>query len=133
MSQEHDQHIGDPPPADPNELVPTNAPAEDSNTSSRRSSDEVRIASKKEILHALSQMPGLIVTGLLPTGRANAVKGIYQVILDNLDGPTTAGASAIPNEDLVAVLRSQPELLKLFQGFLTPEQLDLIVREAQRE
>jgi hypothetical protein len=78
-------------------------------------------------------MPGLIVTGLLPTARANAATGVYKVMLDNLDEPTTAGASAMPNEDLVAILRSQPELLNLFQGFLTPDQLNLIVREAQRE
>jgi len=133
MSEEHDQHIGDPPPADPNELVPTNAAAEGPNTDSRRSHDEDRIPSKQEILNALWRMQGLIITGILPTARANAMKGVYQVILSNLDGPTTAGPSAIPNDDLVAVLRSRPELLKLFEPFLTPDQLDLIVREAQRE
>jgi hypothetical protein len=74
-------------------------------------------------------MPGLIATGLLPTARANAMRGIYQTMLSN-SNDSSAGATVIADEDLVAVLRAQPELLRLLKPFLTPEQLDLIVREA---
>ena len=78
-------------------------------------------------------MPGLVATGLLPTARANAMRGIYQTMLSNLNDSSAGGAAAIANEDLVAVLRAQPELLKLLKPFLTPEQLDLIVREATND
>src|SRR5476651_1684277 len=131
MSENQNENANEPPPSDGNKLVPANTAA-DGQTSGPdgHSGEELRVSSKLEILYKLDQMPGLVATGLLPTARANSMRGIYQTMLSNLNDSSPGGAAAIADEDLVAVLRAQPHLLKVLKPFLTPQQLDLIVREA---
>ncbi len=134
MSENQNQNADEPLPSNGNELVHANT-ATDGQTSGpeRQTREELRVSSKKEILFKLDQMPGLVATGLLPTVRANAMRSIYQTMLSNLNDSSAGGATAIADEDLVAVLRAQPELLRLLKPFLTREQLDLIVREATND
>jgi hypothetical protein len=78
-------------------------------------------------------MPGLVAIGLLTTGRANSMRGIYQTILSNLNESSVDGAAVIPDEDLLAIVRNQPDLLRALKPFLTRQQLDLIIREAAND
>lgn len=134
MSEIKNENANEPPPSDGNELVPA-TPAADDQTSGKdgQSREELRISTKREILHKLDQMPGLIATGLLPAARANSMRGIFQTMLSNLNDSSAGGAAPIANEDLLAVLRAQPALLNALKPFLTREQLDLIVREAAND
>ena len=127
------QQSNEPPPSNHHKLVPADTAADGpSSGADEQTSDELRFSTKKEILFKLDQMPGLVATGLLPTARANAMRAIYQTILANLNDSSPGGAAAIADEDVLKVLRAQPELLKVLKPFLTPQQLDLIVREATK-
>jgi hypothetical protein len=134
MSENQNENANEPPLSGSNELVPA-APAADDQTSGpdRQSREELRISTRREILHKLDQMPGLIAMGLLPPARANSMRGVYQTILSNSNDSSLGGAAAIANEDLLAILRSQPDLIKVLKPFLTKEQMDLIVREAAND
>ena len=130
MSENQNQNTDEPPASNRCDLANANAATNGrSSGSERQTREELHVSSKLEILHKLDQMPGLVATGLLPTSRANAMRGIYTTMLSNLSD-SSAAASTIANENLVAVMRAQPELLALLKPFLTPQQLDLIVREA---
>jgi hypothetical protein len=134
MSENQNEQANESQPLDGNNLVPTNTAADGQKSGhDRQSGEERRVSSKHEILYKLELMPGLVATGLLPAARANSMRGIYQTMLSNLNDSSPGGAAAIANEDLVAVLRAQPDLLKVLKPFLTPEQLDLIVREAAND
>jgi len=88
--------------------------------------------SREDILHKLDQMPGLIAIGLLPPAKANAMKGVYQTMLSIIAGTAQNGPARVANEDVVKILQEKPELLRFLQAFLSPAQLDLIVREAPK-
>jgi hypothetical protein len=90
------------------------------------------IPNKADILHKLDQMPGLIAIGLLPPAKANAMKGVYNTILAHVGDSPQNGAARIADEDVIKILQKQPELLRALQPFLTPEQLELIIREAPK-
>lgn len=77
-------------------------------------------------------MPGLIAIGVLPPAKANAMKGVYQTILSHVDDSPQSGAARVADEDVIKILQQQPDLLKALQPFLTPEQLELIIREAPK-
>ena len=133
MSENQNQNADEPLPSNGNELVYANTATEGPTSGPEQQfREELHISSKKEILYKLEQMPGLVATGLLPTVRANAMRGIYQTMLANLSESSADGATAIADEDLLAVLRGQPELLRVLKPFLTPAQLDLLVREATK-
>jgi hypothetical protein len=95
--------------------------------------DTMRLPSREEILLKLDRMPGLIAMGVLPAARANSMRSIYHTILSNLDDTSRSGSPSVTDQDVVAVLRAQPELLNIFRPFLTPEQLELVVREASSD
>ena len=111
------------------ELAPLDRrPHEDAPHAEDRRDDAPRLPSRAEILFKLDQMPGLVAVGLLPPARSNSMRGIYSTILANLDDSSRNG-TAVADEDLLKVLRQQPELLKILKPFLTPEQVALIIRE----
>jgi hypothetical protein len=97
-----------------------------------RDGDAYRTPSRNDILHKLDQMPGLIAIGLLPPAKANAMKGVYHTMLAHIGDSPQPGAARVADEDVIKILRQQPELLKALQPFLTPEQLELIIREAPK-
>ncbi len=131
MSDNENPRVEEPLPSDGHNLAPASAAA-NGQTSGRdgKGDDELRVSTKEEILVKLDQMPGLIATGLLPTTRANAMRGIYQTMLASLNDSSPSGAAAMTDEDVLTILRAQPDLLKMLHPFLSRQQLELIVREA---
>lgn len=85
--------------------------------------------SRETILQKLAMLPGLVATGLLAPAKANSMRAVYDTMLRTLDGAAAAGRS-ITDGDALVLLRRQPELLRLVEPFLSPAQVELIVREA---
>jgi hypothetical protein len=97
----------------------------------RKSGGASNIPTKKECLKALAQLPGLVVTGMLKTAQANALRGIYQTILqahqkDEADG----AAGAIADSDLREAIRRDPQLAALLEPLLTDQQIAMLMQEA---
>ena len=130
------------------DLTPVPPPAsEQSNTSSaapdaqgdhtqqqqRRQRSAPPVLDATQCLGALSQLPGLLATGLLAPKVVNAMRGVYQTLLQH---SARAGATvnpALATEDVFSVLRENPELIRLFEPLLTDEQLEAITREIDDE
>jgi hypothetical protein len=133
MFESENQPAAEPPPLDSQPLVPTTSPPNDDEPGSQgERSDELRFSSRHEILAKLDRMPGMIALGLLPPARANSMRSIFDTMLSHLGESTPGGGAVVADEDIVKVLRLQPELLKIFQPLLTADQLNLIIREASK-
>ena len=113
-------------------LTPPIPPSPDRNAGGQHNGYVNGPPNKEDILHKLGQMPGLIAIGVLPPATANAMKGVYQTMLNHVDDSTQGGAARVADEDVIKILQQQPELLKALQPFLTPEQLELVIREAPK-
>ena len=120
------------PANDDTGLAPLVPPSPESGAEENGNGHAHGIPSKADILHKLDQMPGLIAIGLLPPAKANAMKGVYNTILNHVGDSPQSSAARVADEDLIKILRQQPELLKALQPFLTPEQRELIIREAPK-
>jgi hypothetical protein len=95
--------------------------------------EDLRFSSRHEILAKLDRMPGMVAMGLLPPARANSMRSIFQTMLSNLGESSLSAAAVAADEDVVKILRLQPELLNIFRPFLTPDQLNLVIREAPKD
>jgi hypothetical protein len=134
MSESENQPADEPPIPDPQPLVPAPSPADGHQSGSdAKRGDELRFSNKHEILAKLDRMPGMIAMGLLPPARANSMRSIFHTMLSHLGESSPSAGAVAADEDVVKILRLQPELLKIFLPFLTREQVDLVIREAPRE
>jgi hypothetical protein len=74
-----------------------------------------RIKSVEECLVALSQIPSLLLMGVINVKIANAMRSIYQTILQQqANNPTSP---AIDVEGLGAIVRKAPELIEFLSPF----------------
>ena len=69
---------------------------------------------------------------LAVSAKANAMKSVYSTILAHVDGSTQSANPHITDGTLIEILQKQPELLSALRPFLTPDQLELIIREAPK-
>ena len=92
------------------------------------------VMSKHECLRAIRSLSGAVAIGALSPAQANSMRASYIAILN--DHYRTAPAAAngqLTDDGVLATLRRAPELLSIYRVFLTPEQLDLIMREFEDE
>jgi hypothetical protein len=133
MSESENQSADEPPIPDPQPLVPATSPAEDHKSrSGEERGEELRFSSKHEILFKLDQLSGLVAIGVVPPAKANSMRSIYHTMLSNLGDSSPVGAAAVADDDVVKIMQLGPELLKVIQPLLTPDQLNLIIREASK-
>ncbi len=131
--QDDQQPQEEPHPSDETGLTSFVPPSPDQGPGARERGDYAhRTPTRVEILKKLDKIPGLVVIDVLTPAKANAMRAAYDTILTHLDDSQQSGAARIDDADVITILRQQPELLKALQPFLTPEQLDLIVREAPK-
>ena len=105
----------------------------DSPGSAQPARDEPDVPSKRSLLVKLDYLAGCVALGVLPTPKANSMRGIYATILDHLDDASAVGAGALSDEDVLKTLRENSDLLKLIKPMLTKEQIALILREATND
>jgi hypothetical protein len=91
--------------------------------------EQNRASRKEDILAKLEHLAACVVIGVVPTQRANAMRGIYATILSNLNDAPNPGAASLSNDEVLEFLRGSPKSLKLIEPFLTKEQIDLIIRK----
>ncbi len=99
----------------------------------KHGNEQNRAPRKEDILAKLEHLAACVVIGVVPTQRANAMRGIYATILSNLNDPTNPGTASLSNDEVLEVLRESPTCLKFIEPFLTKEQIDLIIREAAHD
>jgi hypothetical protein len=131
MSANENQPAGEPPIPDPQPLVPATSPVNGPKSGGEDArGEELHFSSKPQILHKLDQLPGLVAIGVLTPTKANSMRSIYQTMLSHLGDSAPSGGEVVTDEDVIKIMRLQPELLKVIQPFLTQAQLDLVIREA---
>lgn len=89
-----------------------------------------KILSSQECLVGMSQLPGMLTLGFMKPAQANAVRAAYRDILDCLERASQAGSTApLSNDDVLGILRKNPELLNSLGPLLTDEQFELVRQE----
>jgi hypothetical protein len=125
-----------PPPANDPAAEPSAAPnaqGDHTQQQQRRQRSAPPVLDAMQCLGGLSQLPGLLATGFLAPKVVNAMRAVYQTLLQH---SARAGATAMPalaTEDVLSVLRENPERIRLFEPLLTDEQLEMITREINDE
>lgn len=89
-----------------------------------------RIHSLEECLALLSQLPFLVVGGLITSAQANAMRGILKDILafHQCSGGPQAGPAI--DQRLLQLVRTNPDFANLLAPFLTTEQAAQLLQEA---
>jgi hypothetical protein len=129
MGNHEDSGPADGPPDGESNLAPIEASA-DYGARGPTDSEPPQVPSRNDVLDKLGRMPGLIAIGVLKPATANAMRSVYGTLLAHLDSGASSSAAIVADENLLAILRQQPELLKFIEPFLTPDQIGLILRKA---
>ncbi len=83
-------------------------------------------------LRALSQLPGLAAMGVLATAQVNAIRGIYQTILQQHQKTQAQRGEQLLSETTVQdLIRENPKLLSALEPLLTDEQVHLIMQNVK--
>jgi hypothetical protein len=70
---------------------------------------------------------------VLAPAQSNAMRGVYQTILSELHHSEQGQSGQIADENLLVILRGNPELLAFIEPFLTAEQVKMVIREGQND
>lgn len=93
----------------------------------RRRKTNPKIPSAEACLAALAQLPGLVALKYLSPAEANAVRGVYQAILQHHQKSRAASVQpGIADVDLLTIARTNPEMLSMLEPLLSDQQIDLI-------
>ena len=92
---------------------------------------ETKIANVDECLRGLSQLPGLVATGVLSTTKANSMCGVYRTLLQHHRQTENAQQDQRINDDLLRMLSDHPKLMSLMEPFLTQGQVESLIIQAK--
>jgi hypothetical protein len=93
-----------------------------------------RTPTPEECLAALGALPGLVALGLMSTARANSIRGAYAEILrwhGHARGQRDEGR--LTDDDVLALARSNPEILSMIEPLLTDEQIEMVTGGATEQ
>ncbi len=91
------------------------------------------IPTREECLQGIAALNGALALGLITPSKANSMRANFQAILRSHESSSATGAARVADEDLLKLWRTQPGLVGLIEPLLTPEQLDLVMREVRRD
>ena len=92
-----------------------------------------QVSSTLEIQAKLEYLAGCVIMGVTTPQKANAVRSIYSTILAHQGDTTPVTAGQLADQDVLKVLRENPEMLAIIKPMLTKAQIDLVVREASHD
>jgi hypothetical protein len=131
------------------ELIPLNdddAQSEDPEQQANRARDprkkrarrgrsaEPGIADTDACLRALSQLPGLIVMGVVKPTQANSIRSTYHVILQHHQHSEDKHEQGkIADDDVLQMLRQSPSLISMLEPLLTEAQIELLMEHEADE
>lgn len=112
--------------------LPSTAEPKRSSGQKNSRSKQPTVPDAEACLCALGQLPGLIAMGLVTTAQANAIRGVYNTILQQHH--RSRMGSEQPQLDDVQVtemLRTNPGMLNMLAPLLTEEQIAAIMEEVK--
>jgi len=87
------------------------------------------IPSKEACLAALAQLAGAVALGLLKPAQANAMRTNYvEILRHHQRNESRDDRQGIANEDVVELMRSNPQAFSILEPFLTDDQIDMVMR-----
>jgi hypothetical protein len=109
--------------------VPPEANKKDTQGEQPRPRNAGQVLGQQQCLAGLSQLPGLLTMGMIKPPTSNALRGVYHDLLQHYQctGRDTAKPAQV-DEDVIAILRENPAMLKLLEPLLTDEQLKMILQ-----
>jgi prophage DNA circulation protein len=99
----------------------------DTQRDSRAKGSKTQIPSRDDCMQALAQLPGLIAMKVLTPAQASAIRSTYQALLAEL-GRQQGSMSQLADDQVLQILRQQPELLQILEPLLTDEQIAVVLR-----
>ena len=82
------------------------------------------IPTAEECLVRLNRLAGLVAVGVLTPSQANTMRAAYQAILQHHQHRQTPTQQSLAGPELLAKLRSDPDLVNMLADFLTDDQLN---------
>lgn len=90
------------------------------------------VPTRQECMQALGRLPGLIALKVISTQQANAIRGTYQTVLNEIHRSTSdGGTAAVADDNVMALLKANPDLLNLVEPLLTDQQVRDVVERGQ--
>ena len=90
------------------------------------------VPTRQECMRALGRLPGLIALKVISTQQANAIRGTYQTVLNEIHrNASDGGTAAIADNDVMALLKANPDFLTLVEPLLTEQQVRDVVERGQ--
>ena len=120
------------PPEDDgaSQAVPPNPGPENHQHTQAHRRNAGQILSREQCLAGISQLPGLLVIGMLKPQTSNSMLGAFNSLLhqhERSDQPTNR--PQISNEDILRTWRENPAMVRMLEPFLTDDQLQMIAQE----
>jgi hypothetical protein len=91
------------------------------------------IPSRDECLQGIAALSGLVAMRILTPAQANTIRANFMAILREYEPARQAPSAHLPDEQVMELWRTHPELLDFIELLLTPEQLEMIMREVGRD
>jgi hypothetical protein len=89
-----------------------------------------RIPTRDDILELLNRLNGMVLMGMISVPKAKIIQQNLQIQLKALtQQPQAEMQRELSMEDLGEALRRDPSLGKLFEGFLSDDQIECLLRQ----
>lgn len=86
---------------------------------------------EEQCLAAIARLAGLVAMGLLTTSKANTIRASFVEILRwHRAVRGSREQQRLADADVIGLLRTHPEHLAMLEFLLTPEQIEMVMREA---
>jgi hypothetical protein len=106
----------------------SNQSREGASTSSSRRRRKGHILTPDDCRRMLGQLPSLITLKMISPAQANAITRALQTLLAESRASQASGPAKVADENLIALLRVQPDVLEMVEPLLTDEQVDQIMK-----
>lgn len=97
----------------------------------RRQPKKPFIPGPDDCLQAFAQVAGLVAMGILKPAQANTILAAYRGIYQHHMVQAKQAEKGLGNADVLELARKDPKLAELLSPLLTPEQLEMLVRDAE--
>jgi hypothetical protein len=106
--------------------------AENAGTENKRTGhNRSQIFDETQCLENLSKLVGLLAMGLVKPAPGNAIRAaLTEILRHHRKSGRDGGQCALSDDNVLEILRRDPTTLNLLGSLLTPDQVDLVMREA---
>jgi hypothetical protein len=117
---------------EPKTNLPVPAPAAAQEQAEGKATPRPTLPTREEMVVRIEKLVGAVALGVLPPARGKTMLAGYQSILGVINDDARSNSPVVVDQDVLAILRQQPDLLQVLAPFLTADQLELIVQEANQ-